>query len=345
MKIGSYNDLPSKINYQNEIMSLYVSTLLADEVGIRSVLSFDLMVYTCFDGLSDEAVVCRLLDYQKGSKETEILESLEIFRLRMPSIQRLIKQKHKDKNTLQLINQYRTGMSYFRKVLKMTLEARLKEFNLIELVDFEKEELWNLDFPTFTLDTDLEDSYIAELTLTLTEKDYTLYFDEVVEDLFSFCLSDAPDKNNIEFIKVPLFDFPLFEGFTYLQMKYSIQDLKTVLTAFKKSFDELCLRLYDMTFLPESLEEITQHCLQSIMPHKQPVQQAINNSIYLSRLKNKTDATKGIRFCLGITSIENLINYYDRCEIVQPYVATQIKQQVGRQMDLKAICIFVYCTF
>jgi hypothetical protein len=59
-------------------------------------------------------------------------------------------------------------------------------------------------------------------------------------------------------------------------------------------------------------------------------------------MKNKYGNKDEFKFCLGITSAEILIDYYEKTQIILPYVANQIKQRVGRHIDLKANYVFTY---
>ncbi len=343
MKIGTYNDLPSKISYRNEAMSLHICTLIADEVGIRNALSGNLMFYVHFERLKDDIVVDKLLELLK--QPAGYIEFLMSVRAGMPQVKKLMKAKHKNKLEMSLISAYKRSINLFRQELKEQLVFSLKDFELLELVPFVTNGIWNLDWAKRTLEMDLEDLYIPELTQTITEGNYTLFFDAVVEELFSFSLFDIPAKDDVEFIKLPLWHFPLFDGFTYQQMKYSRDDLRSVLEAFKASFREFSVALYKLPFGAGNFEELKLLSEQLILPHKERIQESIDNSLYLSQLRNRTEAGKGMKFCLGITSVENLVDYYLRSEIIKPYVGTQVKQRIGREMDLKGSCIFVYCTF
>ena len=73
-----------------------------------------------------------------------------------------------------------------------------------------------------------------------------------------------------------------------------------------------------------------------------PVQQAIDESLYLSKIKNNSPANYGLTFCLGIGSAETIVDFYQKNEIVEPYEANEIKNRISRHINLKSTYIFTY---
>jgi len=345
MQIANYNKQPSKMNFGREALSLYVYTLLADEVLIKCALSYDLALYDEIETLKDEEVIRKLLPHVEDDEEfTKTLT--DIWDLQK-QLKRYIREKHTDKSTFIAIGNFRSIMKDLRSKLKEIIEKRLKYSRLFELVPFRKEDVWKLENVLFKFDPafDKQDLYITELTQTIPEQKYLIAFDTEVEKLFSFCLYDNPDNCNAEIIKIPLWSFPVFDGISFFQMKFTRDYLLPALLEFKAQLKKLSSEVFNIPFEPVNHPKIKQLCQESIEQHIVPVQKSVNDSLYMSQLRNKTEAGKGINFCLGITSAENLVNYYERTEMIEPYVATEIKQQIGRQMDLKACCFFVYCTF
>jgi len=345
MRIATYNREPSKMNFEQEVSSLYVYTLLADEVLIKCALSYDLILYDELETLKDEYVIDILLHHFEGHKEAT--KTLTGTRELQKQVNKYIREKHKDKAAFIAIGNFRSIMKSLRNKLKESIDARLKYTKLFELAPFTKEKVWKLKHLLYKFDPqyDKQDLYITELTQTIPELKYLMAFESVAEELFSLCLYDNPDNCNAEIIKIPLWSFPVFDGISFFQMKFTRDYLLPALLEFKAQLKKLSSEVFNIPFEPVNHPKIKQLCQESIEQHIVPVQKSVNDSLYMSQLRNKTEAGKGINFCLGITSAENLVNYYERTEMIEPYVATEIKQQIGRQMDLKACCFFVYCTF
>jgi len=73
-----------------------------------------------------------------------------------------------------------------------------------------------------------------------------------------------------------------------------------------------------------------------------PVQQAIDESIFLSKSKNNYPENYGLTFCLGIAPAETIINYYQQNKIIEPFEANELKTRISRHINLKSTNIFTY---
>ena len=100
--------------------------------------------------------------------------------------------------------------------------------------------------------------------------------------------------------------------------------------------------MFPLSFLPENYQRIKQLCSEKLNYQSQTIEQTIHEHIYISKLKNQYAQNFGTRLYFGITSVENVINYYEKAEIVPDYVANEIKLQVSRHVDLKATLLFTY---
>ncbi len=345
MQIAAYNRRPSKIDFQKEILSLYPYTLLGNKILLKTSVTNILWQYYNFDRLSDRFLFDRILHYYRMHED--YIDGVKKCINLLKDANKKIKDKSIEKEDLVIIGRTRSLANRYKKNLKEYLESEIKKTKLFELMPFIDTQIWKFDVVISNLgEPDVsEDLYIPELTKVITEKEYFLAFNPVVEDLFSYCLFDSNENDEVEFIKIPLWHFTTFEGITFLQMKYTFEEIRPSFIPFFKFICDFPEQLFKKSFIEDNIEDIKQLCKESIVQYIEPFQNVIDNSLYLNQLRNKNQTDRGITFCLGITSVENLIEFYSRSEIVEPYVALQIKQQVGREMDLMGSCIFVYCTF
>ena len=84
--------------------------------------------------------------------------------------------------------------------------------------------------------------------------------------------------------------------------------------------------------------------MTKIVSNAAKVQEAIDNSLYLSQIRNQMNSNCSVKFNLGITSVATLVDYYLRAEMIEPYVASEIKDRLKRTMNLDATCVFSYVT-
>ena len=84
-------------------------------------------------------------------------------------------------------------------------------------------------------------------------------------------------------------------------------------------------------------------CTEKIIPHISPLQQTIDECIYISKARNQLPKKFNLRLCLGIASADTIISFYEKTEVLLPYVSNEIKDQAGKHIDMKSSHIFVYC--
>jgi hypothetical protein len=114
------------------------------------------------------------------------------------------------------------------------------------------------------------------------------------------------------------------------------------LVHFNEQLKSLTDNLAKLPFGNENHESIKQLCLDKLNDILETVQTAIDESIYISYLNNQLSSGHRLKFCLGITSAENLINYYEKIKCTEPYMATEIKQQLSRHIPLNTSYVFSY---
>ena len=252
--------------------------------------------------------------------------------------------KNIDKIELEFMNRHKSNVNLVRKQFAKYVEDRLRIIKLWELVEFRNEPNWDLQFPLYDYDATHESSYIQALEHFVPSCEYILSFDNVVEQLFTWSDFDQSDHKAFDYIKVPFWKFPLVYDMTFNQLKYTREDLKPLLQKFYTQFYDCLRQLFVMSFLTENHEKIIAIIQDKIMSLKLPIQQAIDNSLYISQLRNKTQGDADLTFNLGITSAETLVDYYQRAEMIEPYVASEIKDRLKRKMNLDATCVFSYVT-
>ena len=342
MNIANFNKKPSRIDFFNDAACMYPNTILADTLLLASGVSIEIIVYVAFDKWDDEFIINQILyNYRKYEG---YVASVEKIKTTLPDTLKLIRSRAKDKLALEIIGRHKSAMILLRKQLKICYTDSLTRYKLLELCKFAHDESWTLAFPLGNEKANMENDYIPVLTQTIMGNECQLAFDSVVEQLFEYVdiniASDAP----YEFVKIPLWDFPLLDGMKFNQVKYTQQDLKPSLQEFTKHFDELSAQLFTLPFTSENQAEIIALAKEKIGAQVSPVQQAIDNSLYISQTRNQTPPNTGMKFHLGITSAENLVNYYEKTEMIEAYVASEIKEQLRRYINLQATCFFTYIT-
>ena len=246
MKIASLNKLESRVNFQDEIKSMYVNTILAEHNFIASIISHEILVYTERGILNVKSLLNQFHKYMPN--RTQFLESLKTIENHEKIYQKLSKTKYHDKRTLEFINRHKNNVSILNKRFGDYLEERLKHFKIWELIEFKKEPDWELVLPLYEYDQTHESIYIQAMEQAVPSCEYILSFDNVVEQLFSWSDFDKINLQAFEFIKIPLWDFPMVNDLTFIQLKYTRADLKLMLEQFYIKFYDCLRQLFAMPF-------------------------------------------------------------------------------------------------
>lgn len=340
MNINFYNREPSKIPFSYETATLHPLILLADTVMYGSVSACAFYLYFDIDNWSDEAILTAFSETFKD--EENCVKSAEDLKAHLPMIKNLRKIKHKDKRVMMVMGSFNSIISTFKHELKDNQKVLLQNQNLFELVKFVEDGALELRPLYFLEDAEKEDEFIQEISNTLIDRENIFAIDGSVDEIFNFTTLDSIENEACDFIKIPLWEFPPFVGLNYAQMKYSRENLSLPLTPFKTNLNELSRELFNISFSQENIPHIKQICNEKLSALIAPVQKSIDDSMYISQLKNKFPPNFNMKFCLGLTSAETIVNCYEKLEVILPYVAGEIKQQIARKIDLSATYVFTY---
>ena len=187
-----------------------------------------------------------------------------------------------------------------------------------------------------------EDYYISELSETIINRQNLFAFDTSLDTLFKPTQLDDIEDHDFDFISIPLWKIPPLFGMTYEQMQYSRDNLREPLDPFKNKLKELSMQLFPLDFSSENMQQIRQLCIEKIIPYQKSIQKNIDESLFITQLRNKFPSDLYQTFYLGITSAENLVHYFEKTKNIEPYVCTQIKQQISRHINPKASYVFTY---
>ena len=340
MDIIFINRVTSKINFVMEGTYIYSNLLLSDNALYVSFSAVNLLCYIRVPKFSDEDVI---KSFAKMFNEEEDIKDLEDIIRIYPSYKEYQKVKHKDKTTIMLIGHFKTIINSLRSRIQDDYMMLLKSYNLFEALPFIEDKILYVSAIEAKEVDLMEDPYIKLIVGTIIERECVLFLDGSIEDYFNFSTIDASENETVDFKKIPLCELPSFIGITYKEVKYTRDQLQEVLKPFKTHLKDLSDELFKLPFTNESQPQIKQLYNEKLSQFITPIQPAIDESIYLSKQKNIFPDKNAINYCLGITSVETLIDFYEKAEIVEPYVASEIKQQVSRHMDLKATIVFTYC--
>ncbi len=341
MLIFYFNRQNSKIPISTEGEVIYSNLLFAEACIYMSPAMLTLTDYFMIPLLNDDEIVKGfLLQFENTlSKNNELEKIREMYTY----YKKTLNAKRKGKEDMKFLVSFRNLVQGMRKDLALKFKGCLSDSNLFEVYPFVKDELLFIVPVDYKDSEDLQDFYIGPVIGAISEKGITIFIDDFIEENFSFTNIDELEKEMFDFIKIPLWELPSFHEITYQETKYTRDQLLDILKPFKTQLQEIKTELFGSLYIQENLDHAKQLYKEKISVHIAPIQDALDESIYLSKQRNKYKDKSGFTYCLGITSVKNMVSFLEKAEVILPYVASEIKEQISKQLDLQTNIVFSYC--
>jgi hypothetical protein len=327
------------------VPSVRPNLLLSDKLELYSMSAIELIMFLDFDKLTYGHILnWSPMYFHKYPESKEFIDNMKEW---FPKFRKFSNLKNKTAKNRQFVGEYKSQMEVLKKRFKEIIEYRLEVLNLKELtaIDINDSEIWELHFLDISSDTGKEALMITSIVKSLLERKSIISLDQMIENVFGYNEFTESEKKPFDFIKIPLWDMPLLDSMTLLQLIYSRDNLKPSLISFSEQLTALTDKLAELPFSAETHQEIKQLCAEKLSDTKKSVQKVIDESIYFNYLKNQLPAGNCMKFCLGVSSVENLINYYEKINCIEPYMASEIKQQISRHIPLNTSYVFSYNEF
>ncbi len=270
------------------------------------------------------------------------IENVRKYEMERQELKEMIAKKYNGKEIAMqkyLISRF---IAQFKKTLNDSRNETYKHNKIQECIPFIKDGIFIINSVDFKQMDNKEHVLISEITKVLSNRKEIQGLHHSLEQMYSHVNYDEMETDMIDFLKIPLWDIPFLDELTYKQLKYTRNALQPVMAPFKIKLQEFWDEINTIQFIDENIEQLKQLCQSKLQPFVQPLQQTIDESLYISQIRNKSQNNNKLTLCLGITSVDKLIQYYEKVETVLPYVASEIKQQASRYLDLKAAQLFVY---
>ncbi len=344
MKVLYIGSLKSNIQGKNDCLYVPANLILFDEVENISQSGFFALMFIHLDSWNEMNVTsaAKFL-FEPEHVVVQLAKSLQES---LKYYQKTAKKKNKLVEEMRFISIFKKNYTMLKLEIKRKLEWLIEASYIKPLIGFIEDKTWQSCSYDFTVLEVKESPYIREIAFSLIERKHILALDFCMEEHFSFSPISLINSDEAfpDFIKIPMWKLPLLKNMTHQQLKYTRQDLQPKLLDFQKQLNELYEDLVNINYSSDNFDQIVQLCNQKLSHHIEPTQKTIDASLYISQHKNMNPADHGLYFNIGITSAATIVNYFEKGNIIEPYVATEIKQQVKRYMDLNSTFMFVYYT-
>ncbi len=340
MNINIFDSPTSIIPFHKILINIRSYIFITETITLNDSSAWANMLNVDLNSISDKmAIDFGKWVYKREKQEYEMICTLEDLLLSLKKIRQV---KHKDKSMMLVLGNFNIRMANLKQSLKGTLDLFFDFYKIAELRQFIDDKIWSVPFLSYVPDTKKEDVLLQIYFETFLNRNNIIAMDDKLTEYFTCTMLDEDETTVCDFIKIPLWDIPVAEGLTYNQIKHTRADLKPKMMPFTNDLNELAEAFKTIQFLPKNIQTIKELCRKKLSEHIMPMQQSIDDSLYLSHLRNQSAEDMCSKLFLGIASANMLIDYYEKAEIIQPYVASEIKQRLARHVDLKSCYLFTF---
>ncbi len=343
MKTVYIDSVYSMIHLVKDCAYLRPNLIIFDVVRNVSESAFNIMMYKdCHE--FDENDVFVISTYFFNTDE-ELLKLVDNLQEHQKQYHKCVKINKKNAAALKFIFAYKQSFNALSKELKFKIEYTANKYFLVDLLPFVEEEIWEAGFFDGEELKNQESPFIGAIVNSIITPDEILSLDINVEDLFSFALMDSENVTAVDFLKVPFWRLPPMISATAAELKYTRNDLKPLLVDFQNQIGAVSEALKKIDYTKENIPEIKRICKEKLFNFDETVQKKIDDSLYVSKLRNTLPDKTGVTLCIGITSAATLVNYFEKNKIAEPYIANEIRDQLSKHIALGSTQIFAYYEF
>ena len=329
-----------------ETMNFYPLYLFAEESYYYCFMSNFVPLWNSREEWSVELSI--EINYDLNSKELDISkeEALGLSDI----IKKIKKQKNKTKQDLITIQRYHNFIQNSIAIAKINLEKFFSETSFWEWKDlFSNEVALPLGFSHYNSQTDGNgDKLIEILAIQISKLGSFLFMNTNVENILKAISIDLPrdaaiEKSAESFYNIPLFSYP----FCFCLEKEKLTNIRSNMQAKLKPMmtmiDEFHVEIKNDEF-NEVLEQKCRTFYANLVTEIETMQKHIDNEIYFQQYIHSNAEHHLFTLNIGVTTIDQLINYYEKSKTLQPHSATALKTQLNLSMDINKCYAFLYWT-
>lgn len=340
MNIVFFNTLNSKLTTEIEAFYLATHLITADRVSYTSKISNLLLIYKNLDNYSDEGIIKQYESILKHKSDRD--DDIAFIKEILPQVKYTQKLKHKDKEDLILLGKFKLLIGKIRELVKLHIEEFNTKYGVLNLIPYVDNKILELNFRPNKEIGNNEDRIISEITETIVNHEVIISLSNLVKIIDHDKHKRSVIEWNFYFYEIPLWQNPAILRMTFEEHSYSREQIKPALQLFKTTLKKIQNDFFSIHFNSKNMLDIMLTMEEEISPLIMPIQNAIDESIFLSKLKNKFSENSGLRFNLGVTKAKTLINYYEKTKILEPYIVSEIKHRVSKHIDLNTCIVFCF---
>ncbi|MEI8204524.1 MAG: hypothetical protein WCH34_15995 [Bacteroidota bacterium] len=341
MKIAYYNRVKTKLFLDDEAITIYPNLFIADTLFLDSVAAHAMLNYLNVDNFSYELIIDGYEEVHKD--DPKFAGNIANARRYLPTHRKYLQMKHKSKEVVRWLNQSTNFFRIASNHVKIFHQNYLEHYSCFTLLPFVEDDIIDVDPSDFNTLDSMDHVFLQRISDSIIGQSDTLSLDMKIEELFSYVPLMSNTHEFADIMTFPLVDFPKMSQLNYAQIKYTRDNFKPALAPFKNDFKSLANELINIPFTADNSIKIKQLCEDKLAHHKEILQKSLDESLYIVKLNHEFPLEAKQEFHIGVASINTVVDFYEKTEIVQPYMASEIKYQIARKLDLNSSYLFSYC--
>ncbi len=186
---------------------------------------------------------------------------------------------------------------------------------------------------------------LMSTSMMADDGDFNFLDEEIKTNNSSADISMANTSDKIDFFSDFLFQLPSPELLTTQQMMVLRDQLSTTLYPLFKNYEMLFNILNKISFVEDNYSQIADEYFKQVKDVKSAMQQAIDASQLLNQLKDETqNGSIGVyyKISVGISSFENILNFYEQSGIVDKQIKLYIKEDMSTRGNIENTRLFFF---
>ena len=255
--------------------------------------------------------------------------------------------KHLSKQDLITRGKYYNWIEICRKLVKSKLEVILTDLFLIQFVGLEERKVSYSNIKnSYFISSIKEDETKVILYEYLKDDINTMLINKNFKN--SLKIKDISILNNRNDEKIDAYFIPLFRMPFNISDFYTSEILINLKSQIFQKFDSIASKINEnikqisLNKFDNSTSDILVKMYDSLAEENTSFQKEIDNNMYFKMIINNIKDCSFYQICLGVTTKNIIVDYYEKINVLEPFLAKSLKDKLELKYDLNSCKFFYY---
>jgi len=145
---------------------------------------------------------------------------------------------------------------------------------------------------------------------------------------------------NYEIYSMPLFKLLYSSEIAKVNMPILRNNILTIVSPLMEKLQQFRTSISSEIYSHSIHDKIVEF-YESLKPLRESIQKKLNDQMYFQQIKNSTDDSRELEIRASVSSLDLIIDYFSTSDILLPFIATAMKQNLSLQKDLDKCEMFL----